>query len=84
LKLGRQNGVDQPSIIQEIGERLRAVLKEEPECRGALERKSTGSANWKSSHHQSFQRLSVGTSVAVEPLWTAQTVGPNMDEQCHR
>ena len=19
-----------------------------------------------------------------EPLWTAQTVGPNMDEQCHR
>jgi hypothetical protein len=33
---------------------------------GALERKSTGSANWKSSHHQSFQRLSVGTSVATQ------------------
>jgi hypothetical protein len=45
----------------------------------ALERKSTGSANWKTSHHQSFQRLSVGISVAVEPLWTAETVRPNMD-----
>ena len=60
------------AIVQEIGERLRAVLKEEPECPGS-QRKSTGSANWKSSHHQSFQRLSVGTSVAVEPLCTAQT-----------
>src|SRR5258705_2680371 len=58
--------------------------QESRNARGALERKSTGSANWKSSHHQSFQRLSVGTSVAVGPLWTAQTVGPNMDEQCHR
>ena len=72
------------AIVQEVGERLRAVPKQEPECPGALERKSTGSANWKSSHHQSFLRLRVGTSVAVEPLWTAQTVGPNMDEQCHR
>ena len=52
--------------------------------RRALERKSTGSANWKSSHHQSFQRLSVGTSVTIEPLWTAQTARPDMDEQCHR
>ena len=24
------------AIVQEIGERLRAVLKEEPECRGSL------------------------------------------------
>ena len=72
------------AIVQEIGERLRAFLKKSRNSRGALERNSTGSANWKSSHHQSFQRQSVGTSVAVEPLWTAQTVGPNMDEQCHR
>src|SRR5712664_2853666 len=47
--------------------------KKSRNSRGALERKSTGSANWKSSHHQSFRRLSLGTSVAVEPLWTAQT-----------
>jgi hypothetical protein len=61
------------AIAQEIGERLRAFLQEEPAPRRALERKSTGSANWKSNHHQSFQRLSVGTSVASEPLWIAQT-----------
>jgi hypothetical protein len=61
------------AIVQEIGERLRAFLKEEPELPEALERKSTSCANWKSSHHQSFQRLSVGPSVAIEPLWTAQT-----------
>src|SRR6266850_2630313 len=58
--------------------------KKSRNSRGALERKSTGSANWKSSHHQSFRRLSLGTSVAVEPLWTAQPARPNMDEQCHR
>jgi hypothetical protein len=61
------------AIVQEIGERLRAFLQEEPAPRRALERISTGSANWKSSHHQSFQRLSVGPSVAIEPLWIAQT-----------
>jgi hypothetical protein len=60
------------AIVQEIGERLRAFLQEEPAPRRALERKSTGAANRKSSHHQSFQRLSVGTGVAIEPLWTAQ------------
>jgi hypothetical protein len=37
------------------------------EPRRALERKLTGSANWKSSHHQSVHRLSVGTRVAIEP-----------------
>jgi len=51
--------------------------------RSALERKSTGSANWKSSHHQSFQRLSVGTTVAIEPLWKTRTARPDMDEKCH-
>jgi hypothetical protein len=40
------------AIVQEIGERLRAFLQEEPAPRRALECKSTGSANWKSSHHQ--------------------------------
>jgi|SRR5713101_8275696 len=33
----------------------------------ALERKSTGSANRKSSHHQSFPVLSAGTNFGVEP-----------------
>src|SRR3981189_2070937 len=37
--------------------------------RRALERKSTGSANWKSSRHQSF----AGTNFAIEPPGTAQT-----------
>jgi hypothetical protein len=40
------------AIVQEIGERLRAFLQEEPAPRRALECKLTGSANWKSSHHQ--------------------------------
>ena len=64
------------AIVQEIGERPGAQSRNP---RRALERKSTGSANWKSSHHQSFRRLSLGTSVAGEPLWTAQTARPNMD-----
>jgi hypothetical protein len=55
------------AIVQEIGERLRAFMHEEPAPRRTLERKSTGSANWKSSHDQSLQRMSVGTSVAIEP-----------------
>jgi hypothetical protein len=39
------------AIVQAIGERLRAFLQEEPAPpRRALERKSTGSANWTSSH----------------------------------
>jgi hypothetical protein len=72
------------AIVQEIGERLRAFLKEEPELPGSLrERKSTGSANWKSNRHQSFPVLSAGTNVTVEPPGTAQTVRPNMDAQCH-
>src|SRR6478752_8164437 len=52
--------------------------------RGGLERKSTGSVNWKSSLHQSFQWLSVGPSVAIEPLWTAQTARPDMDGSVKR
>ena len=69
------------AIVQEIGKKLRAFCKKSRNPRRALERKSIGSANWKSSHHQSFRRLSVGTSDAVEPLWTAQTARPTMDEQ---
>ena len=68
------------AIVQEIGERLHAFLKEEPELPGSLRTQ----IDWKSSHHQSFRRLSLGTSIAAEPLWTAQTARPNMDEQCHR
>jgi hypothetical protein len=71
------------AIVQEIGERLRAFLKEEPEL-GALERKSIGSTNWKGSRHQSFPVLSAGTNFTVEPPRTAQTARPNMDAQCHR
>jgi len=55
------------AIVKEIGERLRAFLKKSRKCRQALERKSTGSANRKSSHHQSFPVLSAGTNFGVEP-----------------
>ena len=72
------------AIVQEIGERLRAFLKEEPELPGSLRAQSTGSANWKSSRHQSFPVLSAGTNFTVEPPRTAQTARPNMDAQCHR
>src|SRR3984893_14450440 len=67
------------AIVQEIGERLRVLLKEEPELPGSLRTQIDGSANWKSSHHQLFQRLSVGTSVAVEPLWTAAPCVKNFE-----
>ena len=56
------------AIVQEVGERLRAFLQEEPEPPERLERKSTGSANWKSSRHRSF----AGTNFAVESPRTAQ------------
>jgi hypothetical protein len=71
------------AIVHEIGKSLRAVLKEEPECPVSL-RTQIDRLRELESHHQSFQRLSVGTRVAVEPHWTAQMVRPNMDEQCHR
>ena len=61
------------AIVQEIGRDYARSCKKSRNPRRALERKSTGSANGKSHHHQTFQRLSVGTSVAIEPLWTAQT-----------
>lgn len=37
--------------------------------RQTLERKLIDCANWKSSHHQSFQSSSAGISLAVEALW---------------
>ena len=71
------------AIVQEIGERLRAVLKEEPECRGSLR-----------AQIDRLRELEGRTIIVraaerwdkrpVEPPWTAQTVRPNMDEQCHR
>ena len=71
------------AIVQEIGERLRAFLKEEPELPGSL-RAQIDSANWKSSRHRSFPVLRAGTNFTVEPPRTAQTARPNMDAQCHR
>jgi hypothetical protein len=45
-----------------------------------FKRKSTGFANWRSAHRQSFPVPSIGKNLAIEPK-TART---NMDEQCHR
>jgi hypothetical protein len=64
---------DSRAIVREIGERLRALLKEGRNYRGALDRKLTGFANWKSSRHQSFSVLSAGTNLAL-----------SRDAQCHR
>jgi len=70
------------AIAQEIGERLRAFLKEEPELPGSL--RSQIDRLGKSSRHQSFPVLSAGTNFTVEPPRTAQTARSNMDAQCHR
>ena len=51
-----------------------------PNYQRASERKSTGSANWRSAHRQSFPVPSIGKNLAVEPKM-ART---DMDEQCHR
>jgi hypothetical protein len=72
------------AIVQEIGERLRAVLKEEPECPGSLRTQIDRLRELEEQSPSIVPAAVVGISVAVEPLWTAQTVGPNMDEQCHR
>jgi hypothetical protein len=55
------------AIVQETGRDYARSCKKSRTSRRTLERKSTGYANWKSSHHQSFQRMSVGTLVAIEP-----------------
>jgi hypothetical protein len=69
------------AIVQEVGERLRAFLQEEPEPPESLRTQINRLCELE---EQPFQRLSVGTSVAIEPLWTAQTARPDMDEQSHR
>ena len=71
------------AIVQEIGERLRAFLKEEPELPGSLKTQIDRLRELEEQSPSIVPRLSVGTSVAIEPLWTAQTVRPH-DEQCHR
>lgn len=72
------------AIVQEIGERLRAFLKEEPELPGSLRAQINRLHELEGSRHQSFPVLSAGTNFTVEPPRTAQTARPNMDAQCHR
>jgi hypothetical protein len=56
------------ALDQEIEERLRAFLQEEPDSPETLRRQIDRLREfWKSSHHQSFQRMRVGTRVAIEP-----------------
>jgi len=60
------------AIVQAIGERLRAFLQEEPAPPESLR---TQIDRLRELDEQSFQRLSVGPSVAIEPL-CATTVRP--------
>jgi len=71
---------DSRAIVREIGQRLQAFLKEEPELPGPFGRKLTGSAN-KNSRHQSI--LSAGTNFTVEPPRKSQAAchpGPRLAE----
>jgi hypothetical protein len=72
------------AIAQEIGERLRAFLKEEPELPGSLRAQLDRLRELEEPSPSIIQRLSVGTSAAVEPLgqhrrlgrtWTSDTIG---------
>ena len=58
------------AIVQEIGERLRAFLKEEPEPPESLR---TQINRLRELEEQSPSIIRVGTNFAVEPPWTAQT-----------
>ena len=64
------------AIVQEIGERLRAFLQEEPEPPESLRTQIDRLRELEEQSPSIIPRLSVGTSVAVEPLWTAQTARP--------
>jgi len=69
------------AIIQEIGERLRASLKPEPELPARLRTQINRLRELEeSAHRQSFPVPSIGKNLAVEPKM-ART---DMDEQCHR
>ena len=72
------------AIVQEIGERLRAFLKEESEPPGSLRAQIDRLRELEEQSPSIIPAAERWTSVAVEPLWTAQTARPNMDEQCHR
>jgi hypothetical protein len=66
------------AIVREIGERLGALLKPEPEPPEGLKKQID---RLRELEEQSpSQRLSAGTRFAAEP----KTARPNMDEQCHR
>ena len=72
------------AIVQEIGERLRAFLKEEPELPGSLRAQIDRLGELEEQSPSIIPVLSAGTNFTVEPLRIAQTARPNMDAQCHR
>jgi hypothetical protein len=75
---------DSRAIVQEIGERLRAFLKEEPELPGSLRAQIDRLRELEEPSPSSFPVLSAGTNVKVEPPRTVQTARPNVDAQYHR
>ena len=64
------------AIVQEIGERLRAFLQEEPEPPESLRTQIDRLRELEEQSPSIIPGLSVGTSFAIEPLWTAQTARP--------
>ena len=61
------------AIVQEIGERLRAFLQEEPEPPESLRTQIDRLRELEEQSPSIIPAAERGTSVAVEPLWTAQT-----------
>ena len=70
------------AIVQEIGERLRAFLQEEPELPESL-RTQINRLRELEEQSPSIIPAEPWDNFAVEPLWTAQG-SADMDEQCHR
>jgi len=70
------------AIVQEIGERLCALLKEVPEQPGSLRTQIDRLRELEVTINHEW--LSLGTSVAVESLWTAQMARPDMDGSVKR
>ena len=57
------------AIVQEIGERLRAFLKEEPELPGSLRTQIDRLRESEEQSPQSFPMLSARRNFGVEPPW---------------
>jgi hypothetical protein len=72
------------AIVQEIGERLRAFLKEEPELPGTLKAQIDRLGELEEQSPSINPSADTGTNFTVEPPGTAQTARPNVDAQCHR